>query len=75
MREKRKHVLCVGLSPFPVIVANEGLVRNPLLNMKQSWWSLLLGRGTTQFMCCGGVLFLCLIFLGIGISFSECELG
>ena len=22
--------------------------RNPLLNMKQSWWSLLLGRGTTQ---------------------------
>ena len=30
-------------------VANEGLVRDSLLNMKQSWWSLL-GRGTTQLM-------------------------
>ena len=40
----------VGLSPFPVIVANEGLGWDSLLNMKYSWWSLLLGRGTTQGM-------------------------
>ena len=40
--------LLIGLSPFPVIVANEGLGWDSLLNMKQSWWSLLLGRGTTQ---------------------------
>ena len=31
-------------------MANEGLkfIGIPILNMKQSWWSLLLGRGTTQ---------------------------
>ena len=39
--------LYLGLSPFPVIVEMK-VYRDCLLNMKQSWWSLLLGRGTTQ---------------------------
>ena len=32
----------IGLSPFPVIVAHEGLVRFPLKNIN-SWWSLFWG--------------------------------
>ena len=40
--------MLVGLSPFPVTVANEGLVRDSLLNMEYSWWWLLLVRGITQ---------------------------
>ena len=37
----------IGLSPFPVIVANEGIGSNPVLKVLQSWWWLL-GTGTTQ---------------------------
>ena len=36
--------------PLPSNSGNEGLGWDSLLNMKQSWWSLLLGRGTTQYM-------------------------
>lgn len=34
--------------PFLSNGGNEGLVRNTLLNMYWSWWSLLLGGGSTQ---------------------------
>ena len=37
-----------GLSPFPVILANEGLGWDPVLKIWKSWWWLLLGRGKTQ---------------------------
>ncbi len=38
----------VGLSPFPGCQWQMKVYRDSLLNMKQSWWSLLLERGTTQ---------------------------
>lgn len=39
----------LGMSPFPEIVAHEGLVRDPRAKKrKKSWESLLLGRGPTQ---------------------------
>ena len=37
----------LGLSPFSVIVANEGLAWDPLLKYNNPWW-LLLRRGATQ---------------------------